>query len=123
MRIAIRDADRVLTFCELWDGVSGLAETLTTDTRPGDLIGILLPACPMFPIAMLACLAAGRAFVVLDTEYPQEWLGHVLDDARPALIIALDDLAADVEARAGVRVIHLTSVPKPSRKGWRPVAL
>ncbi len=69
-RIAVRDAETALTFGELWDGVSGLAETLGAETKPGDLIGILLPACPMFPLAMLACLAAGRPFVVLDTHYP-----------------------------------------------------
>src|SRR6185295_4708686 len=55
-RIAIRDADTTLTFGEVWDGVSGLAETLAAETQPGDLIGILLPACPMFPLAVLACL-------------------------------------------------------------------
>jgi len=122
-RIAVRDADRALTYAELWDGVSGLAEVLIADTRPGDLIGILLPACSTFPLAMLACLAAGRAFVVLDTEYPREWLDHVLEDARPTLILALDDLSAGVRALAGVRVIHLTGVPKAAGKNWRPAAL
>ena len=48
-RIAVRDANTALTFGELWDAVSGLAETLAAETKPGDLIGILLPACPMFP--------------------------------------------------------------------------
>jgi len=52
-RIAIRDADTALTFGEAWDEVTRLAETLRSETKPGDLIGILLPACPMFPIAML----------------------------------------------------------------------
>src|SRR5262245_10530864 len=33
-RIAIREANNVLTFGELWDGASGLAETLAADTRP-----------------------------------------------------------------------------------------
>jgi amino acid adenylation domain-containing protein len=122
-RIAIRDADRVLTFSELWAGVSGLAETLGTETQSGDLIGVLLPSCPLFPLAMLACLAAGRAFVVLDTEYPREWLDHVLEDARPTLIIALDDLPAGVAARGDIRVIRLTDVPKPARPHWRPAPL
>src|SRR5262245_34031733 len=44
-RIAIRDADTALTFGELWNGLSGLAETLAADSKPGDLIGILLPPC------------------------------------------------------------------------------
>src|SRR5207247_10048610 len=96
---AIRDADTTLAFGELWQGVSGLAETLAAETQPGDLIGILLPACPMFPLAMLACLAAGRPFVALDTRYPPDWLDHVLRDARPTLIITLEDGLRGVEAR------------------------
>src|SRR5262245_12189115 len=43
-RIAIRDADTALTFGDLWDGVSGLAEKLAAETQPGDLMGSLLPA-------------------------------------------------------------------------------
>src|SRR5439155_9555056 len=87
--IAIRAADTSLTFGELWDGVSGLAETLAAETRPGDLIGLLLPACPMFPLAMLACLGSGHPFVALDPHAPPGWLDHVLQDAHPALILTL----------------------------------
>src|SRR5438093_8030620 len=118
-RIAIRDADTALTFGELWDGVSGLAETLAVETQPGDLIGILMPACPMFPLAMLACLASGRPFVPLDSHHPPEWLDHVLRDPHPALIITLEDGLRGVEARMPtVRVIRLTGVPGSGRKGW-----
>ena len=123
-RIAIREANTALTFGELWDGVSGLAETLAAETKPGDLIAILLPACPLFPLAMLACLASGRPFVVLDTHHPQEWLEHALRDARPALIITLNDGFRDAEARMPtVRVIRLTGVPGSARKAWRPATM
>ena len=123
-RIAIRDADTALTFGELWDGVSGLAETLGAETKPGDLIGILLPACPMFPLAMLACLASGRPFVALDTHSPPDWLDHVLRDARPTLIITLEDGLPGVEARMPtLRVIRLTGLPRSGRRGWRPATM
>ncbi len=124
-RIAIRDADTALTFGELWDGVSGLAETLAAETKPGDLIGILLPACPMFPLAMLACLASGRPFVALDTHYPPDWLDHVLQDARPALIITLEDgFRPSIEARMPtLRVIRLTGLPGSAHQGWRPATM
>src|SRR5258705_10650905 len=69
-RIAIRDAKTALRFGELWDGLSGLAEILAAESEAGDLIGILLPAGPMFALAMFACLAAGRPFVALDTGHP-----------------------------------------------------
>jgi non-ribosomal peptide synthetase component F/thioesterase domain-containing protein/acyl carrier protein len=120
-RIAIRDAGTPLTFGELWDGVSGLAETLAADTKPGDLIGILLEAGPMFPLAMLACLAAGRPFVALDTHYPKAWLEHLLKDARPALVIAQPEDLGGLEAFA--RVIHLSAVPKRASESWRPARL
>ena len=91
-RIAVTDSDTSLSFEELWDGLSGLAETIATETKPGDLIGILLPTCSMFPLAILACLAAGRPFVALDPHYPGAWLSQVLEDARPTLIIGQEDV-------------------------------
>jgi len=123
-RIAITDSDTSLTFAELWDGLLGLAETIAARTRPGDLIGILLPTSPMFPLAMLACLAAGRPFVALDPHYPDDWLGRVLADARPALIIGREDVLEDVETGVPTtRVIHLARLPSPAQEGWRPAEL
>src|SRR5262245_33318829 len=123
-QIAIRDADTALSFGELWDGVTGLAETLAAATEPGDLVGILLPACPLFPVAMLACLAAGRPFVALDARYPPGWLDHVLRDARPALIIAGEDGGRALEGRMPtVRVTRLTGVPDSAQTSWQPAAM
>jgi len=120
-RIAVTDSDTSLSFSELWDGLSGLAETIAAETKPGDLIGIILPTCSMFPLAILACLAAGRPFVALDPHYPANWLGQVLEDARPSLIIGREDLLRGVDTGVPtVRVIHLTGLPQAARKGWRP---
>jgi acyl-coenzyme A synthetase/AMP-(fatty) acid ligase/thioesterase domain-containing protein/acyl carrier protein len=123
-RIAIRNSETALTYGELWDGLCGLAETLEADSATGDLIAILLPASPMFALAMFACLAAGRPFVVLDADHPQEWLDHALADARPTLMITREGGHGGV-ATSGlrIRVIELTALPKPARKCWRPVRL
>jgi amino acid adenylation domain-containing protein len=123
-RIALTDSDTSLSYAELWDGLSGLAETITAETKPGDLIGIVLPTGSMFPLAMLACLAAGRPFVALDPHYPGTWLGQVLEDARPALIVGREDVLGGVETVAATaRVIDLTRLPRAARKGWRPTEL
>ncbi len=111
-RIAVTDSDTSLSFGELWDGLSGLAETIAAETRPGDLIGIVLPACSMFPLAILACLAAGRPFVAIDPRYPGDWLRRVLEDARPALIIRQEDVVRGIETGA-----------RKCQQGWRPVKL
>ena len=124
-RIAVTDADTSLTYAELWDGLSGLAETIAAETKPGDLIGIALPMCSMFPLAMLACLAAGRPFVALDPHYPGDWLGQVLEDARPALILAQFAQIAQIgdEHFAAARVIHLNRLPQAAGNTWRPTEL
>ena len=75
-------------------------------------------------LAMLACLAAGRPFVALDTDHPKEWLDHALEDARPILIITGEKGLADVEPRVTpMRVIPLRTVPKAAQEGWRPARL
>lgn len=122
--IAIRDGNASLTFGELWDAASGLAQTVAVDTQPGDLIAILLPACPMFPVAMLACLAAGRPFVALDVHHPADWLDRVLREARPARIVTLEDGRPRVDAPTHTtRAIRLTTLPTSARQSWRPAPM
>jgi non-ribosomal peptide synthetase component F/thioesterase domain-containing protein/acyl carrier protein len=120
-RVAVTDSETSLSFAEMWDGLSGLAETIGYETKPGDLIGIVLPACSMFPLAVLASLAAGRPFVALDPHYPGDWTRQVLQDARPALIIGSEDINRAVSAGAPTaRLMQLTGLPRPARQGWRP---
>ncbi len=44
--LAVTDAQTSLTYRQLWDGLSGLAQTIAAETRPGELVGILMPASP-----------------------------------------------------------------------------
>ena len=123
-RVAVTDSDTSLSFAEVWDGLSGLAEQIEAETKSGDLIGIMLPTSSMFCVAILACLAAGRPFVAIDPHYPGEWLRQVWEAARPALIIGSDHMPTPVvEAAPTARVIHLIHLPRPARKGWRPAEL
>jgi len=73
---------------------------------------------------MLACLAAGRPFVALDTHQPPDWLVSVLREARAAGIITLGEGIQSVEARLPeVRVIRLTSSLCCAARDWRPAAM
>jgi amino acid adenylation domain-containing protein len=91
--IAIDDGQTRLTYKEASDAVRHLARRIANETRPGELVGILLPASVDFPIAMLACLAAGRPFVPLDLHYPRQWIVDVMDDAGMAAVIGRFDSA------------------------------
>ncbi len=86
-RIAIDDGVTRLTYGEALTRVTALAACLARDTAPGALVGILLPTSVDFPIAMLACLAAGRLFVPLDLHYPHAWLVDVIADSRMTAVI------------------------------------
>ncbi|WP_293900558.1 non-ribosomal peptide synthetase [Phenylobacterium sp.] len=121
-RVAVTDGATTLSYGELWDGLSGLAETLAARTGPGELIGIALPTSPLFPLAMLACLAAGRPFVALDAHAPADWLGQVLADARPALILGVEAGLPGVAVGAA-QVLRLAGLPQAAGPGWRPAAL
>jgi len=119
-RIAIEDANISLSFSELWDGVRALARDIAERTQPGEMIGIFLPMTAMYPLTMLACLAAGRAFVALDIHYPREWISQVLADARPALIIADAASPPPGEAAVTTRVMRLDGAPAAPPEGWTP---
>ena len=114
-RIAVSDPLMSLTYGRLWDGLSGLAEAIAAETDPGELVGVLMPASPLGLVAMLACLAAGRPFAPMDPGYPADWQAQVLEDARPALIIA-----GEGAGPLAARITSLTRLPAPARQGWRP---
>jgi len=120
-RIAVTGSNTSLSFGQLWDGLSGLAETITAETQQGELIALLLPAGPMFPLAMLACLAAGRPFVALDPHFPADYLAQVLHDARPTLLVGCEQsLEVLKPGTATLRIITLDRLPERARDGWRP---
>ncbi|HEV2562578.1 MAG TPA: non-ribosomal peptide synthetase [Rhizomicrobium sp.] len=93
-RIAIDDGRVRLTYREAAGIVHRLAARIAAQIRPGELVGILLPVSVEFPLAMLACLAAGRVFVPLDLHYPRQWLVDVMADAGMSAVIG--QFGADV---------------------------
>lgn len=119
-RIALSAPDGSVTYGELWRVLSGWAGQIARATAPGDLVGILVPVAPQFPIAMLACWAAGRAFVALDPDYPPEWIAQVLDDSRPAVLLVSGGAAG---AAATTPTLDLELAAQDVSADWRPARL
>ncbi len=90
-RVAADDGAARLTYREMLAAVAALAALIAEQTMSGGLVGILLPSTVDFPVAMLACLAAGRLFVPLDLHYPRAWLDGVIKDAGVAALIGRFD--------------------------------
>ncbi|MBL8548938.1 MAG: AMP-binding protein [Hyphomonadaceae bacterium] len=102
-RPAVSDGRARLSYGELWESVPRLAAAIGGRTRAGELVAIVLPSSVQIPVAMLACLAAGRPFLMLDAHAPREWLDAALEEARPGLVLSEDFLRA-----------------APARVDWRP---
>jgi amino acid adenylation domain-containing protein len=124
-RIALSGSEGSITYAELWRTLNGWAEQIAGATAPGELVGILTPVSPDFPIAMFACFAAGRPFVALDPGYPPEWIAQVLDDSRPALLLVsnLGDSASSGRVPTAARTLDLKDATRQASPSWRPARL
>lgn len=118
-RIAVRGPGPPVTYAQLWDGFTGLAESIERRTAGGELVALLLPATPMFALAVLGCLAAGRPFLILDVNAPPAWLAEALEDARPGLLIT----SGEPLTSAAMPTLTLMDWPGPAGEGWRPAEL
>lgn len=87
--IALSDGNVRLTYSELNTRANQLAHYLQAQGVGSDvLVGLHVPRSMDAIISMLAILKAGGAYVPLDPAYPVERLNYILDDAKPAMLIA-----------------------------------
>ncbi|WP_116209721.1 non-ribosomal peptide synthetase [Streptomyces olivoreticuli] len=92
--VAVVCGEESLTYAELDAAANRLARLLTEHgVGPDRLVALALPRTPELMIAILAVLKAGAAYLPLDVDYPAERLTFMVDDARPALLLTVDELA------------------------------
>ncbi|MFI8007291.1 amino acid adenylation domain-containing protein [Streptomyces sp. NPDC086010] len=86
--VAVRDGAHRLTF----GGLDALSDDLAHHLHGrgigrGDLVALALEGTADQVVAMLAVAKAGAAYLPVDLEYPHARIAHMLDDARPALLL------------------------------------
>ncbi|HWO23358.1 MAG TPA: amino acid adenylation domain-containing protein [Kofleriaceae bacterium] len=87
--LAIAGGDARLTFAEVEARANQLAHHLVArGVGRGARVGVLLPRSPELIVALLATWKAGAAWVPLDASLPDHRLRFIIEDARPALVIA-----------------------------------
>jgi amino acid adenylation domain-containing protein len=95
-----------LTFSELNARANQLARHLQSlGVVRESIVGICVDRSLEMAIAIIATLKAGAAYLPLDPEYPQERLGFMLKDARPALV--LTKAALNIALPAATRAVLL----------------
>ncbi|WP_311774406.1 non-ribosomal peptide synthetase [Rhodococcus triatomae] len=85
---AIGSGGRVLTYRDAAGRVDSVARALAAaGVRPGAVVGVAVDRDEWLPIALLAVLRCGAAYLPLDVDYPQERLQYMVDDARPTCVL------------------------------------
>ncbi|WP_416875596.1 non-ribosomal peptide synthase/polyketide synthase [Kitasatospora sp. SC0581] len=86
--VAVVGPEASLTYGELDARANRLAHALIArGAGPERLVAVALPRSAELVVAILAVLKTGAAYVPVDPEYPAARIAHLLDDARPALVV------------------------------------
>ncbi|MFJ6748552.1 AMP-binding protein [Streptomyces sp. NPDC091266] len=98
--------DEIYSYRALDDASDRLAGYLASrGVGAGDRVGVHLPNCPEFLLAMLAVLRLGAVHVPVNPMFKPEELRHELTDAGAVLVVTADDLAPALDAaRTGTAV-------------------
>lgn len=91
---ALSFGEETLSFAELDRRSTALAGHLSAlGAGPGGIIAVALARSLELPIALLAILRAGAAYLPLDPDHPPERLARILSRAQPVAVLTSPDLA------------------------------
>ncbi|WP_182358339.1 AMP-binding protein [Tomitella gaofuii] len=102
---------RTVTYAELDELTDRFAGWLATvGAQPGDRVGVHLPNCPQFTVAMMGILKAGAVHVPVNPLFREHELRHELIDAGVTVLLTGDTSAPLVEkVRADTPVRHVAT--------------
>ena len=106
--IALAHAHGEINYATLNAAANRLAHVLLArGIGAGDRVAIALPRSAELPIALLAVLKSGAAYVPVDPDYPAERVAYMLEDAKPAAVIANAATAFVIDSAQGTHALLL----------------
>ncbi|MGW0565385.1 amino acid adenylation domain-containing protein [Streptomyces sp. NPDC003016] len=119
---AVRDARTTLTYSELDARADAVAHHLAAlGVGPEDRVAVALPRTHELVVALLGVLKAGAAYVPLDPDYPARRLTHMLDDARPRLLLTTPAIHRRLP-KSAVPSVHVADFPNSAPTAAQAVA-
>ena len=121
---AVTFEGRTLTYRVLEEQANRLANRLLgAGIGPDVLVGVCMERSLDLPVALLAVLKAGAAYVPIDASYPKDRIDTMLDDARAPVLLTQERLRAGLARGASTLVIALDADPElASASAARPAA-
>ena len=115
-----------LTFGEIKDRADRLATVLARHgIVKGDRVGIMLPNCPPYVIAVFAVLRLGATVVNINPAYTAPEVTFIVRDSGVRMVLTLDALAPSLEklkTGTALETIVITSLAEYSPAATPPVA-
>ncbi|KAL4880999.1 hypothetical protein BJY04DRAFT_218520 [Aspergillus karnatakaensis] len=103
--------DGTFTYSELSSTSSGLARMLGQfGASPEQRVAILMNKSSWYPMAVLAVLKAGAAFVPLDPTHPENRLKQLANDIEPCVLITTSQLANKAKVLGCPNVLPIDQV-------------
>lgn len=120
--LAVRAGDRELTYGELYEQASRLAERLRVlGVGPETVVGLCVERSPEMLVGIVGILLAGGAYLPLDPGYPEERTDFMVEDSGAALVVVPESLRGRLE-HLGVPLIDVCPAPMESQ-GSPPAAM
>ncbi|PKG01356.1 MULTISPECIES: non-ribosomal peptide synthetase [unclassified Alcanivorax] len=108
--IALTSGDKKLTYQQLQSEVVRLSHALIQrGIGSGDIVAVALPRDESMPIALLAIMRTGAAYLPLDPTAPAERLALVLGEGKPTLILSASSISRAL-FKDDVAVLNLDTV-------------
>lgn len=111
--VALRTADRAVTFSELWAASSVIRQRLAdAGARHGDHAVLIAPSVPEFAAAYYGTLSAGLVVTTMNTMATAREIEFVLQDADVGVVIAWHEAATAAAAAArshGAELLELSA--------------
>jgi malonyl-CoA/methylmalonyl-CoA synthetase len=98
-RVVVLFDGRTITYGALWEDIERFARMLRAwGAQSGDRVALFLENCPQFVVAYLGAHLAGCIAVLVNTQYRQVELSHILNDAGVRLCVTSPAGAAELTA-------------------------
>ncbi|WP_344320365.1 amino acid adenylation domain-containing protein, partial [Streptomyces macrosporus] len=118
---AVSTGRLTLTYAELNDRANRLARLLLHDgVASGTLVALALHRSADAVVAMLAVGKAGAAYLPLDPDQPGDRVRHLLDDARPALVLTTRSARHGMAPHPSARTLVLDDPDIEARLAQQP---
>lgn len=116
-RPAIIFDGEVISYGRLYAGVERFARALLdAGLQAGDRVGLFLENCPEFATAYLGAHLAGGVVTLINTQYRQVELSHILTDAEVSYCVTSPSGVGELQALAlpALRMLIVVGEPKPA---------